>query len=73
MAVDVKLAPSFEHGSPRVLFDARMIGGVGSVGSFRYDVAPDGRRFLVITRPSTEEAAPTSIVVALNWTSSLKW
>ena len=72
MAVDVKLAPTFEHGSAKALFDPR-IGGISTAPGFRYDVAPDGKRFLVITRPPAEEApAPTSITVVLNWTSGLK-
>jgi hypothetical protein len=44
----------------------------GSV--FRYDVAADGKRFLVITPPAGMEnsGSPTPITVLLNWTSAVR-
>jgi len=36
-----------------------------------YDVAPDGRRFLMI-KPGGDEQAPTQINLVLNWFEELK-
>jgi Tol biopolymer transport system component len=64
MAVKVRATPtSFEAGVPVVLFD------LPNEGS-RYDVAADGQRFL-ITR-GVREAAPSPIIVVLNWMAALK-
>ena len=37
-----------------------------------YDVSPDGRRFLMIQPTAGEHAAPTQIIVVLNWHEELK-
>ena len=38
-----------------------------------YDVSPDGRRFLMIKDAGAEEgAAPSQLVVVLNWFEELK-
>ncbi len=62
MAVSVQRQPSFRVGKPRVF----------TSGSYRgdYDIAPDGRRFLMI-KASTQESA-TQIHVVLNWIEELK-
>ncbi len=62
MAVPVNLSSSFSAGKPQRLFDG---GGVFRGRGQRYDVAPDGRRFVVA---ELVEAAPESTVhVVLNW------
>ena len=72
MAVDVKTAPRFEAGIPHALFDSRMWNPV-SPAVFRYDVTPDGQRFLVNTTKQGEAAAaPEAITVVLNWAAGLK-
>ena len=72
MAVDVKTAPRFEAGIPHALFDSRMW-SPNAVAVFRYDVTPDGQRFLVNTpRQGEAAAAPEAITVVLNWTAGLK-
>jgi hypothetical protein len=53
MAVSVTLAPRFGAGLPRALFTAAKV-GVDAAQGFGYDVAADGRRFVVVrtlTRP----------------------
>jgi serine/threonine-protein kinase len=63
MAVSVKLEPRFSAGLPRALFTAAKAGVDGSQG-FGYDVAADGRRFVMvrtITRPERHA------VVVENW------
>ncbi len=72
MAVDVKTAPKFEAGIPHALFDSRILNPAAQY-VFRYDVTPDGQRFLVnTTRQSEAAAAPEAITVVLNWTAGLK-
>ena len=73
MAVDVKTAPRFEAGIPHALFDSRMWTANNSLAAFRYDVTPDGQRFLVNTMLQGEAAAaPEAITVVLNWMVGLK-
>jgi Tol biopolymer transport system component len=72
MAVDVKTAPRFEAGIPHALFDSRIWIPTSAI-AFRYDVTPDGQRFLVNTaRQGEAAAAPDAITVVLNWTAGLK-
>ena len=62
MAVPVNLSSSFSAGEPQRLFDG---GGAFRGRAQQYDVAPDGRRFVVA---ELVEAAPESTVqVVFNW------
>jgi hypothetical protein len=63
MVVDVKTAPRLELGLPKPLFTPRMYAG-GTGPWFRYAVAPDGKRFLIITQVAEQ---PSPITVVLNW------
>jgi eukaryotic-like serine/threonine-protein kinase len=57
----------FEAGVPAPLFEPR----VGAIsGDSPYDVAADGRRFLV--KVPVGENAPAPVTVVLNWTADLK-
>ena len=58
MAVPIAMTPSFEAGSPRVLFEGRYLHT-----GHDYDVSPDGDRFYLIQ----EGPAPTEIRVIQNW------
>jgi hypothetical protein len=40
--------------------------------ALHYDVAPDGGRFLIITRPATADVTSRPIAVVLNWLASVK-
>ena len=71
MAVDVKTAPAFERGNPHALFDPQIRDGGTTQLVFRYDVAPDGQRFLVNTEGQAETVAEP-ITVVLNWQAGLK-
>ncbi len=53
MAVPIRTQPTFQSGSPRVLFEGRYLGGV--LGSPTYDITPDGQRFVMVR--GREEAA----------------
>ena len=59
MAVDVNPGTTFQPGVPRPLFPTR------PAGVLRYDVTPDGQRFLVSVPTQDAGAAPATIV--LNW------
>jgi Tol biopolymer transport system component len=64
MAVDVSTSPSFEAGTPQALFDTEMVDTGIRTGPMSWDVAPDGKRFLIITDKSQET---TAVNVILNW------
>ena len=74
MAAEVRTTPRFESGTPKALFDPRWIPAAGGgATAFRYDVSPDGNRFLVVT-PATglETNGSTPITVVLNWTAAVR-
>jgi dipeptidyl aminopeptidase/acylaminoacyl peptidase len=66
MAVPIKAGTALEPGVPVALFETR----TRNQGGWRYDVTPDGQRFLVITKVQEQEALPMTVVV--NWTAGLK-
>lgn len=66
MAVPVKVEPSVEAGEPRALFSMKL----KSVPGRRYDVASDGKRFLINEQVGDERSEPMNLV--LNWTAELK-
>jgi hypothetical protein len=74
MALDVKLGPPFQAGIPHALFDPPVFGRGGSLNnfSFRYDVTPDGQRFLIDSAAQSEGSAPEPIAVVLNWAAGLQ-
>jgi len=64
MAVPVSTAPAFSAGTPSMLFEGRYLSNPDRT---RYDVSPDGQRFLMIKG----EAAPTQITLVLDWFQEL--
>jgi len=72
MTVDVTLAPQFVLGQARELFKTRIVRGGSRAYSYHYDVARDGKRFLVITRPEQQADVSSPISVVLNWQATLK-
>ncbi len=63
MAVDVSLTPGFRAGTPKVLFEGRY--------GISYDVAPDGKRFLM-TKSGDEAPARARIHVIVEWFEELR-
>jgi Tol biopolymer transport system component/predicted Ser/Thr protein kinase len=63
---------TFQPGVPRPLFRAAILGGTGSAPNtaWRWDISPDGKRFLMDT--SLEEATSAPVTVLLNWQSAIK-
>ena len=71
MAVDVTEGPTFSASVPSTLFQvplAQINHSVGDVQAFSWDVAPDGKRFLIDTATTSSE----TVTVLLNWTAELK-
>ena len=48
----------------------RMLFAVGSFNRRRWDIAPDGERFLFVTEYTDNEIVPMTLVV--NWMAALK-
>ncbi|HET7348754.1 MAG TPA: protein kinase [Acidobacteriaceae bacterium] len=64
MAVDVSTHPTFQSGTPHPLFQSDIVDTGIRTGPISWDLAPDGKRFLVITPNSSETS---TVTVALNW------
>jgi eukaryotic-like serine/threonine-protein kinase len=72
-AVAVKTEPRFEAGAPQALFDVRIPAGGLTDWFSHYDVAADGKRFLVNTvAAGSAGPAPTPITVIVNWPAAMK-
>jgi eukaryotic-like serine/threonine-protein kinase len=67
MSVVVKADATFQASIPQPLFDTRID---DFRSNSRYDVAPDGQRFLINVPLEAPTAPP--IIVVLNWTADLK-
>lgn len=66
MAAEISPEPSFRCGNPRPLFIIRH-----DNGRTYYDVAPDGKRFLVLTPAQGTTSAPTTFVALTDWFEEL--
>ena len=64
MAVAVETDATFRSGTPRALFDTEMVDTGIRNGPISWDIAPDGKRFLIIT--DTSQSNP-SLNLILNW------
>ena len=62
MSVDVATGTAFRAGTPRMLFEK---------ASTDYDVAPDGRRFLML-KPAATITDPNELHVIVNWFDDLR-
>ena len=71
IAVPVDQGPPLSLGAPTVLFEGLFY--QSPFGGRRYDISPDGTRFLMIKDEATADgAAPVNIHVVLNWTDELE-
>jgi serine/threonine-protein kinase len=70
MAVDITTQPSFQAGSPRLLFEGDYTTH-NAPPEPNYDVSPDGQRFLMF-KAQEEQHGLTQIHVVLNWFEELK-
>ena len=69
MSVEVTLSPSFKASTPKLLFQAPIFGGGATLNEHRWDLTPDGQRFLINTS-SIGVSSPIAVVV--NWQAMLK-
>jgi Tol biopolymer transport system component len=69
MAVPVTLRPTFAAGMPVALFEAPIQTGY-TADSHRWQLAPDGKRFLLLANVGKDQAQPLD--VAVNWLALLK-
>jgi Tol biopolymer transport system component len=67
MVVDVKTDSGFEAGTPKALFDVHLKSATG----WKYDISPDGQRFLANTVVGGEVKA-NLITLVLNWAAEIK-
>ena len=68
MVVEIASNGELELGTPKVLFEKPF---AYSSAGLNYDVAPDGRRFVMIDE-SEAEPAPTQLVLVQNWAAELE-
>jgi eukaryotic-like serine/threonine-protein kinase len=68
VAVPVKTGPSFDPGTPVVLFQANPREMLATSEQFSYEVSQDGGKFLINTHLKT---ATTPLSVILNWTAKV--
>ena len=73
MAVDVQTTPEFRAGRPRPLFALESaVSGVWTLALYRgWDVAADGKRFLVISAPRSAETG-VKLQAVVNWFEELR-
>ena len=64
MAVDVSTKPSFQSGTPHALFETEMVDTGIRTGPMSWDIAADGKRFLIVSENSD---GASSLNVVLNW------
>jgi serine/threonine-protein kinase len=73
MVVDVTTGDVFTAGRPRVLWEAMSVRYPAGTGGRTYDVAPDGRRFLLTQQRDDASQPPiTHVVLVQNWLEELK-
>jgi Tol biopolymer transport system component len=69
MAVPVSVKPTFSYGPAVALFEAPVQPGYTN-DSHRWQVAPDGKRFLLLTPETKAQGSPIDVLV--NWPALLK-
>ncbi|WNC67940.1 winged helix-turn-helix domain-containing protein [Thalassotalea nanhaiensis] len=68
MAVDIKTAPNFENGRPKVLFSHQ---NYLSYDLRNFDIDPTGERFLMIRKPSDDKSPNNRVVIVQDWLNDL--
>ena len=64
MEAEISTAGAVRVGTPRVVFDAAKLGGLRLTG---WDVAPDGRRFLLVRESPGAPRQVSTMTVVQNW------
>jgi serine/threonine protein kinase/Tol biopolymer transport system component len=68
MAVPTTIDPAFEAGTPAALFEMN-VRDLSFLSGRRYDVTPDGQRFVV--QALTGRGSPSALTVVVNWAALL--
>jgi len=71
MTVDIQTNPAFRAGTPQLLFERHYL-DPGFDYSATYDVAPDGKRFLMLKPAAAQNAGPGQLHVVVNWFEELR-
>jgi hypothetical protein len=69
MAVRVNTSTIFQAGTPQPPFDTQMVETGIRTGPMSWDIAPDGKKFLII---SDESRDTSSVNVILNWQRAVR-
>ena len=78
MAVPVETKPTLSFGTPKMLFKSKCLGKIWSETGIPWDIAPEGKRFLMMKPPAPAAATPAAptprpkITIVLNWFEELK-
>ena len=74
MSARIERGSTWASGTPTKLFSGQFFFAPQGLGEGRtYDVAPDGRRFLMLKESRSDPAvAPPGLIVVQNWTEELK-
>ena len=70
MVVRIETDPELQPGVPEVLFESPY--EFSELRGSNYDVAPDGKRFLMVRTAEQEIEKPWELHVVLNWFEELK-
>ena len=71
MEVEVTMAPKFEYGVPKPLFETPITNSeAGARMAMQWAPAPDAKQFLFLA--AAEQAASAPITVVLNWPAAMK-
>ena len=72
MAVDIRSTPTtFDRGTPHPLFESRSDVQPTNPTNYGYAPSPDGKRFLILTRPGASADSPP-LTVVVNWVAAAK-
>ena len=69
MVVNIESQPTFNAGTPHILFERQYEKGIAGLRP-NFDVAPDGERFVMVK--ASEQATQIHLTVVLNWFEELK-
>jgi Tol biopolymer transport system component len=68
MAVELQLSPTFRAGTPKVLFERN----IALAGGSSYDVAPDGKRFLMLKQVAEAQPQRDQLNIVVHWFEELR-
>jgi serine/threonine-protein kinase len=72
MTVAVQTEPAFKPGNAQTIFRGKYVSLSSPTDGNTWDIAQDGKHFLMIKEDSPASKAPLKINVVLNWTEELK-